>query len=263
MKRLLLMAALLSACAPAAVKTVGTSPAVPATFQASFSGDGVIWTEGGRVTLARFPGFQKVSVQVPAGATAVGWQTVGGQMVGGQSLNRVNTPWVVLASPGLIVTADARPVSVQVGRTAVLSSALVYRQDGSAVGYDGGPAGRGLLGTPQAVVTGGDGLEYALQEGKLYRLGSGGQVLLSGAAQPYLYATLTGAATANAPTVATLDGRYTLTGTALERRDAAGVLLASVPHPAGLLGQVGSLIVTVQPGGMLRFFGPELRELRP
>ena len=63
--------------------------------------------------------------------------------------------------------------------------------------------------------------------------------------------------------MATLDGRYTLTGTALERRDAAGVLLASLPHPAGLLGQVGSLIVTVQPGGMLRFFGPELRELKP
>ena len=258
MKRIVVMALLLSACAPAAVKTVGTGPAAPAALQASFSSDGVIWNEGGRVTLARFPGFQKVAVRVPAGATAVGWQSAGGP-----SLNRVNTPWVALTGLGLIVTADARPVSVQVGRMVALSSALVYRQDGSAVGYDGGPAGSGLLGTPEAVVTGGDGLEYALQNGKLYRLGSGGQVLLSGAAQPFLYATPSGAATANAPTVATLDGRYTLTGTALERRDAAGVLLASVPHPAGLLGQVGSLIVTVQPGGMLRFFGPELRELRP
>ena len=262
MKRLLLMALLLSACAPAAVKPVGTNPAASATLQASFSSDGVIWNEGGRVTLARFPGFQKLAVRVPAGATAVGWQSVGAQTVGGQSLNRLNTPWVALAGLGLIVTADARPVSVQVGRTVVLSSALVYRQDGSAVGYDGS-AGTGLLGIPEAVVTGGDGLEYALQGGKLYRLGSGGQVLLSAAAQPFLYATATGAATANAPTLSTLDGRYTLTGTALERRDAAGVLLASVPHPAGLLGQVGSLIVTVQPGGTLRFFGPELRELRP
>ena len=258
MKRFLLVALLLSACAPAAVKTVGvttggTSSAAPTALQASFSSDGVIWTEGGRVTLARFPGFQKMSVQVPAGATAVGWQTV----------DRINTPWVALGGLGLIVTADARPVSVQVGRTAVLSSALVYRQDGSAVGYDGGPAGTRLLGTPEAVVIGGDGLEYALQGGKLYRLGSGGQVLLSSAAQPFLYATVSGAATANAPTVSTLDGRYTLTGTALERRDAAGVLLASVPHPAGLLGQVGSLIVTVQPGGTLRLFGPELRELQP
>ena len=258
MKRILLTALLLSACAPAAVQTAGvqtagTDLAAPTTIQASFSGDGVIWTEGGRVTLARFPGFQKVSVRVPAGATAVGWQSV----------NRVNTPWVALAGLGLIVTADARPVSVQVGRTVALSAALVYRQDGSAVGYDGGPASTRLLGTPEAVVTGGDGLEYALQGGKLYRLGSGGQVLLSGAAQPFLYATVSGAATANAPTVATLDGRYTLTGTALERRDAAGVLLASAPHPAGLLGQVGSLIVTVQPGGILRFFGPELRELQP
>ena len=214
---------------------------------------GAVRLQTGGVERDDASGFQKVSVRVPAGATAVGWQSV----------NRVNMPWVALAGLGLIVTADARPASVQVGRTAVLSSALVYRQDGSAVGYDGGPAGSGLLGTPEAVVTGGDGLEYALQNGKLYRLGSGGQVLLSGAAQPFLYATATGAATANAPTVVTLDGRYTLTGTALERRDAAGVLLASVPHPAGLLGQVGSLIVTVQPGGMLRFFGPELRELKP
>lgn len=258
LRPLVLTALLLSACAPAAVQTVGTNPAALTTLQASFSGDGVIWTEGGRVTLARFPGFQKVSVRVPAGATAVGWQTVGGQ-----TLNRANTPWVALAGLGLIVTADARPVSVRVGRVISLSSALVYRQDGSAVGYDGVSAGSGLLGTPEAMVTGGDGLEYALQGGKLYRLGSGGQVLLSAAAQPFLYATATGAATANVPTVATLDGRYTLTGTALERRDAAGVLLASAPHPAGLLGQVGSLIVTVQPGGTLRFFGPELRELRP
>ena len=258
MKRILLTALLLSACAPVAVqiagvKPIGTDPAAPTTIQASFSGDGVIWTEGGRVTLARFPGFQKVSVRVPAGATAVGWQSV----------NRVNTPWVALAGLGLIVTADARPVSVQVGRTVALSAAFVYRQDGSAVGYDGGPASTRLLGTPEAVVTGGDSLEYAIQGGKLYRLGSGGQVLLSGAAQPYLYAIVSGAATANAPTVFTLDGRYTLTGTALERRDAAGVLLASAPHPAGLLGQVGNLIVTVQPGGILRFFGPELRELQP
>lgn len=258
MKRILLTALLLSACAPVAVQIAGVKPAgtdlaPPTTIQASFSGDGVIWTEGGRVTLARFPGLQKVSVRVPAGATAVGWQSV----------NRVNTPWVALAGLGLIVTADARPVSVQVGRTVALSAAFVYRQDGSAVGYDGGPASTRLLGTPEAVVTGGDSLEYALQGGKLYRLGSGGQVLLSSAAQPFLYATVSGAATANAPTVSTLDGRYTLTGTVLERRDAAGVLLASAPHPAGLLGQVGNLIVTVQPGGILRFFGPELRELQP
>ncbi len=196
MKRILLTALLLSACAPVAVqiagvKSIGTDPAAPTTIQASFSGDGVIWTEGGRVTLARFPGFQKVSVRVPAGATAVGWQSV----------NRVNTPWVALAGLGLIVTADARPVSVQVGRTVALSAAFVYRQDGSAVDYDGGPASTRLLGTPEAVVTGGDSLEYAIQGGKLYRLGSGGQVLLSGAAQTYLSHILTPDATYNARSV--------------------------------------------------------------
>ena len=239
---------LLTACAPATVRT-----AAPTALQASFSESGVLWTEGGKVTLARFPAFRKVSVNLPAPASAVGWQTVRGN----------NTPWVALGSLGLLVTADARPVTVQVGPVVAMSSALLYRQDGSAVSYDGGAAGSGLLGAPDAVVTGGDSQDYAVQDGKLYRLDGAKQTLLSGAAQPYLYTEPSGAGTANAPTVVTQSGRYTLTGTVLERRDGAGVLLTSLPHSAGLLGAVGSLIVTVQPGGTLRFFAPDLKELKP
>jgi len=248
-KRLAALAFLLAACAPAAVR-----PVPAADLQASFSGQGVIWAEGGRVTLARAPLFQRVALRVPSGVTAVGWQvTPSGTTV---------SPWVAVGGLGLLLTADGRPVTLQAGRVVALSGTRAYREDGSTYSYDGLP-GAGLLGTPGAVVTGGDGLDYAVQQGNLYRLDSGGQTLLSGAAQRYLYATPTGAATANAPTVVTLDGRYTLTGTALEWRDASGLLLASLPHPSGLIGVVGNVIVTLQPGGALRFFAPDLRELHP
>ena len=247
MKRLLLAALLLTACAPTALRQT-----VPAMLQASFSSAGVLWSEGGKVTLARAPAFQKVQVKVPAGVTAVGWQVAGYE----------RTPWVALGQLGLLLTADGRPVTVPAGRVVALSGTRAYREDGSTAGYDGG-AGSGLLGRPDAVVTGGDGADYAVQNGSLYRLGGGAQTLLSAAAQPYLYADLTGAATANAPTAITPDGRYILTGINLERRDAAGVLLASLPHPAGLIGVIGNLIVTLQPGGTLRFFAPDLRELQP
>ena len=251
LNRLLLAALLLTACAPT---TLWQSAS--AALQASFSSAGVLWSEGGKVTLARAPAFQKVAVRVPAGVTAVGWQVVGYE----------RTPWVALGGLGLLLTADGRPVTVQAGRVVALSSTRAYREDGSTAGYDGS-TGSGVLGRPDSVVTGGDGADYAVQSGNLYRLDDsgqlgGGQPLLSGAAQPYLYADLTGAATANAPTAVTPDGRYILTGTVLERRDAAGVLLASVPHPAGVLGVVGNLIVTLQPGGTLRFFAPDLRELK-
>jgi hypothetical protein len=246
-KRLLLAALLLSACAPAVVRTA------PPAFQASFSEGGVLWQEGGKVTLARFPVFRKVPVGLPSPATAVGWQRTA-QMV---------TPWVALGGLGLLVTADGRPATVQAGPVVAMSSTQAYRQDGSAVGYDAQVGVSGLLGAPDAVVTGGDGLDYAVQDGKLYRLENGRQTLLTSAAQPYLYAEPGGAGTANAPTAVTQSGRYTLTGTVLERRDGAGALLASLPHPAGLVGAVGSLIVTVQPGGVLRVFAPDLRELKP
>ncbi|WP_425145953.1 hypothetical protein [Deinococcus sp.] len=253
MNRLILAAGLLlCACAPALQRST------PAAFQASFSPAGVIWLDGGQVTLARYPAFQQTGVKLPAPAAAVAWQP---------GSDGSSMPWAALTSAGLLLSADGRPVSVAVGRVVALSSTRVYREDGSATGYDGSLAA-GLLGAPDAVVTGGDGLDYALQGSKLYRLDSGGPTLLTSAALPVLYATpgngeYGGVGTANAPTVTTATGRYTLTGSALERRDAAGVLLASVPHGAGLVGTVGTLIVTVEPGGRLKVFGPDLRALGP
>ena len=265
MKRLLpglLLTGLLAACAPlmqGGGATEGSAaPAGPPALQASFSPAGVIWLEGGQVTLARAPDFQKLSVRLPGSAAAVAWQRSGDTY----------TPWAALKSAGLILTADARPRSVPVGRVAALSRGRVYREDGSAVNYDGTPADSGLLGAPDAVQTGSDDLEYARQGSRLYRLDSGGPALLSSAARPFLSAAALagggefgGVESTLTPTLFTPAGRYTLTGTALERRDAAGVLRASVAHGPGVVGAVGSVIVTVGVGGALRVFAPELREV--
>ncbi|ULH15321.1 hypothetical protein MF271_15455 [Deinococcus sp. KNUC1210] len=262
MKRLLVAASLLlGACAPVMQGDTSVQRAPKPALQASFSPAGVIWLEGGQVWLARSPGFQKVNLRLPGPASAVAWQAVTNDF----------TPWAALTAAGLIVTADARPVSVPVGRVVAMSSSRVYREDGSAVGFDGSAAAvgsAGLLGAPDTVLTGSDGLDYALQGSRLYRVdGSAAPTLLTTGAAPFLYAAAAGefggVGTANAPTLVTSTGRYVLTGAALERRDAAGALLASVPHGAGVLGAVGSLIVTVQPGGKLRVFAPELRELTP
>ncbi|MFC4454950.1 hypothetical protein [Deinococcus sonorensis] len=243
MKRLALLAGLLlSACAP----TLQQAPASLA-LQAAFSSDGVVWSEGGQAHVARAPTFQASTVRLPAPATAVSWQ-------GG-------VPWVAVPRLNALLSADGRPVTLPVGRVVALSGTRVYRQDGSAVTY-AGAATEGLIGAPGAVLTGPDGLDYAVQQGRLYRV-SGGPVLLSAAARPFLYATLTGAATANAPTLQTQDGLYTLSGEALERRDLTGALLARVSHAPGLIGAVGATIVTVSAGGLLRFFAPDLRELKP
>ena len=256
MKRLALISALLlSACAPVVQGATGAQTTPKPALQASFSPAGVIWLEGGQVWVARSPGFQKMNVRLPAPAAAVAWQTGTNDF----------TPWAALTSAGLIVTADGRPVSVPVGRVVAMSSSRVYREDGSAVGFDGSAA-TGLLGAPDTAITGSDGLDYALQGTRLYRLdGSAAPTLLTTAAAPFLYASpvgeFGGIGSANAPTLVTNTGRYTLTGTALERRDASGVLLASLPHGAGVVGAVGSVIVTVQPGGTVRVFAPELREL--
>ncbi len=264
----LLLAGLLAGCAPAAFRQ-SAAPAVPRTatpaqptqarptlsagLQASFSEGGVIWLEGGRVTLARAPGFRLQAVALPGPASAVAWQ-------GG-------LPWVALGGLGLLVSADGRPLSVPVGRVVALSATRAYRQDGSAVSVS--PAGAvtpagGVPGTPSAVLTGGDGLDYAEANGALYRVtGLGEAQLLDESPGPLLSLTPQGAVSARLPGVQTLGGLYRLTGTALERLDGSGRLLASAPHPPGQVGVVSGMIVTVSAGGRLRVFAPDLRELRP
>lgn len=249
MKRLcsLALLGLLSACAPAQTqRTQANTDALP--FQADFTDAGVTWVAGGKAYVARAPSLRTQLVPLPTPAVAAAW-------VG-------NVAWGALPDAGLIVTLDGPPATQVVGRAVRLSHQRVYRQDGSAVNY-GGSAASGLLGFPAAVLTGGDGEEYALTGGDLYRPGNP-PTLLSAGAQAYLYSLPgRGAATSNVPTVQTNAGLYRLTGAALERLDGTGRTVASLPHGPGLIGAVGGRIVTLSAAGQLRVFLSDLREVRP
>ena len=239
---------LLTACAPAQTQSQRAPARSALPFQADFSDAGVTWVSGGQAYVARAPSFRVQPAPLPTPAVAAAW-------VG-------NVAWGALPDAGLIVTLDGPPDSRVVGRAVRLSRQRVYLQDGSAVNYGGGAAD-GVLGFPQAVLTGGDGEEYALVGGSLYRPGRP-PTLLSGGAQPYLYRLPgRGAATSNVPTVQTDQGLYRLTGTHLERTNASGQPLISLPHGPGLIGVVGGRVVTLGAGGSIRVFLSDLREVRP
>ncbi|NTY00099.1 hypothetical protein [Deinococcus sp. JMULE3] len=229
-----LLSVLLGACAP----TVTTS--APGTLRAAFSDAGVAWTVGGRACVARAPSFQ-VSCPALPGVVDVAWND-------GQA-------WAGVPSLGAVVTLDGAARSVSVGRVAVLSARRVYRENGSAVDYAGGAAG-GVLGSPSAALTGGDGLEYLLLDGRVVRVQDG--ATLSGAGFTLLNVRPDGVAGGTRPEVVTATGTYRLTGTHLERVDVSGVVRARVPHGPGRLGVVGAWLVTVAPSGEVRVFGPEL-----
>lgn len=254
MKRLLapallgLSLGLLSACAPTQTTSQRASQIAALPFQADFSDAGVTWVASGKAYVARAPSFRVQLAPLPTPAVAAAW-------VG-------NVAWGALPDAGLVVTLDGPPETQVVGRAVRLSRQRVYRQDGSAVTYSGSAAS-GLLGFPAAVLTGGDGEEYALVGGDLYRPGSP-PTLLSAGAQAYLYSLPErGAATSNVPTVQTGAGLYRLTGSALERLDGTGRTAASLPHGPGLIGLVGGRIVTLSAGGSIRVFLSDLREVRP
>ncbi|WP_237724807.1 hypothetical protein [Deinococcus alpinitundrae] len=248
---------LLGACAPAPTQRtqsqrIQTPPARAALnslpFQADFSDAGVTWVSSGQAYVARAPSLRVQPAPLPTPAVAAAW-------VG-------SVAWGALPDAGLIVTLDGPPETRVVGRAVRLSSQRIYRQDGSAVNYGGGAAG-GVLGFPQAVLTGGDGEEYALVGGDLERPGSPPTVLSAGA-QAYLYRLPgRGAATSNVPTVQTDQGLYRLSGTQLERLDAAGRTVTGLPHGPGLIGVVGGRIVTLSADGRIRVFLSDLREVRP
>ena len=239
----------LSACAPMQ-NTRPATPQPPTTlpFQADFSDAGVTWVAAGKAYVARAPSFKTLLSPLPTPAYAAAW-------VG-------NVAWGALPGPGLIVTLDGPPDSRVVGRAIRLSSALIYRQDGTTLTYGLGQ-GPNLPAAPSAVLTGGDGREYALVGGSLYQPGSPA-TLLSQNAQAYLYSLPgRGVATSNRPSVQTGAGLYQLTGSALERQDGNGQTVTSVPHGSGLIGEVGGRIVTLSAGGQIRVFLPDLREVRP
>ncbi|WP_241191186.1 hypothetical protein [Deinococcus psychrotolerans] len=242
--------AALTACAPAQTHR---QPSAPLPFQADFSDVGVAWVSGGQAFVARAPSLRAQLAPLPAPAVAAAW-------VG-------NVAWGALPSAGLIVTLDGPPETRVVGRVAKLSQQRIYLQDGTALNYSGGAAS-GVLGTPSAVLTGGDGEDYALVGGNLYRPGSPASLLsptrMGIDAPAYLYRLPgRGVAVSGLPSVQTGQGLYRLTGSALERLGSGDQPVASVPHGPGLIGAVDGRIVTLSAAGQIRVFLPDLREVRP
>jgi hypothetical protein len=233
-----LLALLLSACAPAY-----SPPTGDAAFRAAFSGDGVAWVTGGRACVARAPGFRVVCPSLPA-AVDVAWNA--------------GEAWAAVPSAGVVVTLDRAARSVAVGRVVALSSTRAYREDGSAVTYEG-TAAAGVAGAPSAAITGGGGADYVLLAGNLRRVTD--SVVTEVGAAPFLVALPTGARSATVPTAVTPTGTYRLANGRLERSDGTGRVLSSVAHGAGRIGQVGNTIVTVSAAGNIHVFSETLQVL--
>lgn len=233
----LLTAALLSACAPSV-----TVPRGEAGFRAAFSESGVAWVSQAQACVARAPSYRPQCPRLGPVAD-VAWHD--------------GDAWAALPGAGLAVTLDRSPRSLNVGAVVALSAQRLYRGDGSALTY-AGEAAAGVAGAPSAAVTGGDGAEYVVLAGQLRRVAGGALET----AQPYLFATPTGAKTALLPSAEDGAGRYQLTGTALERV-LAGVVVARVPHGPGRLGLVGGEVITVSAEGTVRRFTLALQELKP
>ena len=125
------LGAALLACAPApsAGRGTGAGSGVSAAggVRAAFSDDGVAWVVGGRACVARVPSFGPVCPRL-APASDVSWQRGDGQGA---------DAWAALPGPGLVVTLDRAPRSLNVGAVTRLSSARIYREDGSALTYGG------------------------------------------------------------------------------------------------------------------------------
>ncbi|ADV67302.1 hypothetical protein [Deinococcus maricopensis] len=243
MKRLLLAGlALLSACAPAATGAGGASSSA---IRAAFDTAGVAWVQGGRAYVAFAPAFAPLNVRVPTPAADAGWWR--------------GTPYAALPDAALLISLAGEPRVRPAGRVVRLSNTRAYREDGSAVTYDGSVT-TGVVGGPDRVVTSGDGLDYALLGGRLVRVSDG--VRLDSVPKPQLVITTREATTANVPTVVTPDGTYRLTGDALERADATGVVRARVPHGPGVVGVSGPYIVTVSEDGRVRAFTADLSPVR-
>lgn len=247
--------ALLTACAPAVTDTrptggaaVTSGPAITANLvTAAFSDRGAVWVQDGAVFLARAPGFRPERVPVPGRAVDVAWN-------GGEA-------WAALPASGWVQRLTGEPRVVQAGRVVAITDTRIYREDGSAVGYDGQPA-PGLIGRPDDVVTGGDGGDYATQSGRLYRLDPSRTLLQDRLGAGRLFATPGGATVTTTPTVFTRDGSFRLLDGRLERVDAAGRVRASVPHEFATVGVVAEFVVTVSSAGAVRVFRYDLSEVK-
>lgn len=240
-----LSALLLAACAPT---TTGTRPTPTPDdgLKAAFSEQGVVWVSGGRACVARVPEYVPVCPRLPR-VVDVAW----------------NGPdaWAAVPGLGQLVTLDGAARSVPVGRVVALSATRAYREDGSAVTFAGQPA-RGLPFAPLAVVTGGNGEDYARVPGRagtqLLRVSDG--AVLEAQAGPELLALPAGARSATEPQVVTPFGSFVLANGRLERRDGAGRVLFAAPHEPGRVGLVGQDVVTVGDAGRVRRFTADLQQ---
>lgn len=226
--------ALTVSCAP---RVTLTSPQTP--FRAAFSDEGVAWVTGGQACMARAPQFRPVCPQVGR-AVDVAWN-------GGDA-------WAAVPEAGLVITLDRAARSVTVGAVEKLSSRAIYRQDGSMLSYDGQPAGE-VLGRPEEVLTGGDGLDYVRLEGQVRRV-QDGQLVTE---EPgFLVRTPTGVSTSVFPAVQGPDGTYRITAAGLELVNSGGQVVVSVPGISGRVGLVGNLVVTVNEAGVVQVFTSRL-----
>lgn len=211
-------------------------------LRAAFSEAGVAWVVNGQACVARAPAFQAVCPRLGR-IVDVAWN-------GGDA-------WAAAPDLGLVITLDRAAQTLAAGAVVALSGNAIYRQDGSSLNYLGSPSG-GVAGKPSLAVTGGDGLDYVLLAGQLVRVSD--NVVLDRQAPAYIALTPNGVQAASAPSVVTSSGTYRLANGRLERLDGTGKVLASVPHPFGLVGMVGNEVVTVSEDGVLRRFRLDLQE---
>lgn len=146
--------ALLPACAPAV-----SGPGAQAAWRGAASEAGVVLARGNQALLwppgaaANTP---PRAVNLPAAVADVAWHA--------------GRAWAALPALGLVLPLTGSADPVQAGAAVRLSSLAIYRQDGSALDYQGGTA-PGLPGNPAAVLPGPDGHDYGLVAGAVYRAG--------------------------------------------------------------------------------------------
>lgn len=240
----------LTACAPAPTRTATPTTSAPVAplgelpvgFRASFSDSGVVWVSAGRACVARAPSFRPLCPKLPP-VIDVAWNA--------------GRAWAAVPSTGAAYTLDSEPLQLQVGRAALLSQTRIYREDGSALNYDGQMV-RGVAGTPSAVISA-QGKDYAIVAGKLRSVDEG--TVLDNAPRAYLLETLRGVDSASSPSLSNDFGRYVWQAGQLQKLGAQGQVLTKLAHPAALLGQVGQTLVTITPAGTIKTFDFALNEL--
>lgn len=168
---LMLGASVLGACAPAV-----QGPGAQTAWRGAASEAGVVLARGGQALLwppGAAPNTPPRAVNLPAAVADVAWHA--------------GRPWAALPALGLVLPLTGSADPVQAGAAVRLSSLAIYRQDGSALDYQGAAAA-GLPGNPAAVLSAPDGHDYGLVAGAVYRAGERtARLRVSDASGSFLY----------------------------------------------------------------------------